>query len=392
MAMQSKTIEVDVKPLVLRWLRESAGLDVADIARRLGTSEAAVQDWESGSRRPTLRTLEELSVFLKRPLAAFLLPQPPSEPELPTDFRSLPGKGKLPLGRATRLAIREARRMQALANDLTAQLGSPPKAGIRKITLRADPATAAEAERKQLGIDLDEQTGWPSAHAAFSHWRRAVEQVGVLVFQLPMPVEEARGFSLTDGGLPGIVVNSSDAITARVFTLFHEYAHLLLDTAGVCLPHEGAEDHGQVEKFCNHFAGALLVPKPALLADERAKQIARAASVSDTELEQLAARFKVSKQVVWRRLQVCGLISTARYQAKLRSWEQQEPKAPRKKASFGVSPARRCVGQKGRLFTSVVLEAKERDLITYSDVADYLSVRVKHLDRVQGLLREQQNG
>jgi hypothetical protein len=39
-----------------------------------------------------------------------------------------------------------------------------------------------------------------------------------------------------------------------------------------------------------------------------------------------------------------------------------------------------------------VLEAKERDLITYSDVADYLSVRVKHLDRVQGLLREQQNG
>ena len=389
--MQSNTIEVNVKPSVLRWLRESAGLTVEDIARRLGTSETAVKAWESGDRRPTLRTLEELSVFLKRPLAAFLLPQRPSEPPLPTDFRSLPGKKKLPMGRATRLAIREARRMQGLAGDLTAQLGPPMRARIRKITLQTDPEAIAEAERKRLGIDLDEQAGWASAHGAFSQWRRAVEQLGVLVFQLPMPVEEARGFSLTDGSLPAIVVNSSDAITARIFTLFHQYAHLLLDTAGVCLPHEGAEDHGQIEKFCNHFSGALLVPKAALLTDERTTQITRVPSVADAGLEELAWRYKVSKQVVWRRLQVCGLISTARYQAKLRSWEQQV-RVARKKPSFGVSPARRCVGQKGRLFASVVLEAKERDLITYSDVADYLSLRVKHLDSVQDLLREQQNG
>ena len=385
--MHSNTIEVNVKPSVLQWLRESAGLRIEDVARRLGTSESAVQAWESGDRRPTLRTLEELSVFLRRPLAAFLLPQRPSEPALPTDFRSLPGKEKLPMGRATRLAIREARRMQSVAGDLTAQLGSPLRARIRKIALSTNPEAMAEAERTRLGIDLDEQTGWASAHAAFSQWRRAIEQLGVLVFQLPMPVEEARGFSLTDGGLPAIVVNSSDAITARIFTLFHEYAHLLLDTAGVCLPHEGGEDDGQIEKFCNHFSGALLVPKAALLADERTKQITRATSVADADLEEVAGRFKVSKQVVWRRLQVCGLISTARYQAKLHRWEQQV-RASRKKPSFGVSPARRCVGQKGRLFTSVVLEAKERDLITYSDVADYLSVRVKHLDSVQSLLRE----
>src|SRR5206468_1465751 len=207
--MHSNIIEVNVKPSVLRWLRESAGLGVEDVARRLGTSETAVQAWESGDRRPTLRTLEELSVFLKRPLAAFLLPQRPSEPPLPTDFRSLPGKGKLPMGRATRLAIREARRMQTVASDLTAQLGSPPRARIRKITLQTDPTAIAEVERTRLGIDLDEQAGWASADAAFSQWRRAVEQLSVLVFQLPMPVQEARGFSLTDGGLPAIVVNSS---------------------------------------------------------------------------------------------------------------------------------------------------------------------------------------
>src|SRR2546425_12978582 len=121
--MQRNTIEVNVSPSVLRWLRESAGLAVEDVARRLGTSEAAVEAWESGNRRPTLRTLEELSVFLKRPLAVFLLPQRPSEPPLPTDFRSVPGKEKLPMGRATRLAIREARRLQGVAGRLSGQCG-----------------------------------------------------------------------------------------------------------------------------------------------------------------------------------------------------------------------------------------------------------------------------
>jgi transcriptional regulator with XRE-family HTH domain len=247
--MHGNTIEVNVKPSVLQWLRESAGLGVEDVARRLGTSAAAVQAWESGDRRPTLRTLEELSVFLKRPLAAFLLPQRPPEPPLPTDFRSLPGMKKLPMGRATRLAIREARRMQAVAGDLTAQLGSPVRARIRKITLQTDPEAIGEAERERFGIDLYQQADWTSVHSAFSQWRRAIEELGVLVFQLPMPVEEARGFSLTDGGLPAVVVNSSDAITARIFTVFHEYAHLLLDAAGVCLPHEGAENDAGLKSF-----------------------------------------------------------------------------------------------------------------------------------------------
>ena len=44
-----------------------------------------------------------------------------------------------------------------------------------------------------------------------------------------MPVDDARGFSLTDGEPYVIVVNSADADRARLFTLFHEYAHILLN-------------------------------------------------------------------------------------------------------------------------------------------------------------------
>lgn len=68
--MPRKTMEVDVSPAVLKWARESAGASPQDIARRVGTSAEVVREWEAGKKKPTLRSIRELSTFLKRPLAA----------------------------------------------------------------------------------------------------------------------------------------------------------------------------------------------------------------------------------------------------------------------------------------------------------------------------------
>jgi hypothetical protein len=54
-----------------------------------------------------------LAAYFKRPLAAFLLAEPPPEPPLPRDFRTLP-HGKDRFERDTRLAIRKARRLQSV--------------------------------------------------------------------------------------------------------------------------------------------------------------------------------------------------------------------------------------------------------------------------------------
>jgi len=388
-------LKVHINPAVLKWARESAGLGVQDVAKRIGASVDTVGKWESGEREPTLRVLEELSIFYKRPLAAFFLPAPPQEPPLPTDFRVLPGKESLPLSKKTRLAIREARRLQALATELMKEMGLDIEAKIWKTSLKANPEEVAAEERRRLGVGIEEQLSWGNSYLAFYSWRQAIERLNVLVFQLRMPVEEARGFSLLDGELPAIVVNASDAIHARIFTLLHEYGHLLLSTAGVCLPVEGPIAEAitpEVEKFCNHFAGALLVPKDALHKDEQVRSIARSGTVSDEAIDQIAKKFKVSKQVIWRRMQLTGLIPLKKYQTKLEVWEKEAAEKElkeRRKSSFGIPPAKRCIQEKGPQFTSLILEAKDRDLITYSDVADYLSIRVKHLEKVQSLIEEQ---
>jgi Zn-dependent peptidase ImmA (M78 family)/DNA-binding XRE family transcriptional regulator len=388
--MARKTLEVDINPAVLKWARESAGLEIKDVAKRIRTSAETVAKWESGERKPTLRALEELAIFLKRPLAAFFLPEPPSEPPMPKDFRVLPSQESLPLSKATRLALREARRLQGVAAELVSEMGLEPIAQIERTSLQADPEEAAAKERERLGVDIEEQFDWTSSHMAFREWRRAIEDLNVLTFQMRMPLSEARGFSLADGGPPVIVVNSVDSINARIFTLFHEYAHLLLGTAGVCLPEVNPEANEQsVERFCNHFCGALLVPKETLLEDEEIRFLSHSSAISDIQLERIAARYRVSKQVIWRRMRIIGLISPTRYQTKLKTWEEEESRKPlRKKPSFGVHPARRSVLQRGPFFTSLVLEARDRDLITHSDVSDYLSIQVKHLDKVRSFVQE----
>ncbi len=45
---------------------------------------------------------------------------------------------------------------------------------------------------------------------------------------------EMRAFSLYYDVLPVIMVNGSDAPRGRLFSLLHEYVHLLLHTGGLC--------------------------------------------------------------------------------------------------------------------------------------------------------------
>jgi Zn-dependent peptidase ImmA (M78 family)/DNA-binding XRE family transcriptional regulator len=395
--MARKSLKVNVNPAVMKWARESAGLDTDTVKKRLNVSTGTIQEWEQGTKKPTLTTLETLASYYKRPLAAFFLPEPPPEPSMPTDFRVLPREKRHPLSKKTRLAIRRATRVQSLATELEQTKGDIGEtiANIASASLSDDPEITAESARSSIAITVEDQYSFKSLYEAFDKWRGALESLNIVVYQTPFPLEEARGFSLLDHKLPIIVINISDAIAARIFTLFHEYAHLLLGASGICIPNETYHDDAdaqEVERFCDHFAGSFLVPKHALQKDKYARIISHQSSIDDDCLSDIAQRFKVSKQVILRRLLFCGLISRDQYMNKLEellSQLRQILSAKRSnKQGFGLRPSKRCVLENGRLFSSLVMEAKEREYITYSDLADYLSINLKHLGEVQALLQK----
>jgi Zn-dependent peptidase ImmA (M78 family) len=210
---------------------------------------------------------------------------------------------------------------------------------------------------------------------------------GILVLQLTFPLEDARGLSLPSPTVPTLVVNSADLFPARIFTMFHEFGHLLLRAPALCSPEVDGEQQlpdamGQVERFCNEFAGDLLVPRAPLL--ERARQ--HRGPFSDEQVERMARHWKVSRQVIWRRLLAAHLISSEQYWNKQRVWQRQKAKVKPGRGFFAVQAPVRVLREKGRFFTNLVVAAKQRELITANEMADYLGTKIRHIPKITRML------
>jgi Zn-dependent peptidase ImmA (M78 family) len=272
--------------------------------------------------------------------------------------------------------------LRDVAAELMAALPQATPSLVSSATVRDDPEEVAAAERTRFGVSTDTQLAWEPEEPAFREWRGVLEGRGVLVFRFPMPVQDARGFSLAADPLPAIVVSSHDAPNGRIFTLFHEYAHLVLHQPGVCTPRlePNGDAHSSAEAWCNRFAGAFLVPADSLRADG---DVRRLSSHADPRLlSRSARRFSVSAHVLLLRMLMHGWISHDRYYQEVARLTRAYPK----KGGGPATPAQRCVAENGRLFPSLVLEAKDLDIITYADVAGYLALRLKHLDSLRSLI------
>jgi Zn-dependent peptidase ImmA (M78 family) len=387
--MSPRSITAEVKPELLIWARETAGLEVTEVARRL----RKVETWERGDEQPTVSQLERLSDLYKRPLAAFFLPVPPQEPPLPTDFRALPRDEPRKLSRRIRLAMRRARRIQRIYGELSRDLSAPTPVGVPRARVSENPEERGASIRRALGITFEQQLEWDTDREAFAQWRSSVEALGVLVLQLTMPVREARGFSLSDGPVPTIVVSSSDAVTARTFSLFHELGHLMLHTGGVCLPDPRRDPNAGIEQFCNAISGAVLVPLAALRTRRELLDLPDDPDIVDDRLTSAARDFNVSRYVILRRLLAGQYIVRRLFRRTMDRWEREEAGEPRRPRRGGaVKPAVQTIAQLGTHFVSLVLEAHTRNAITSSDVSDYLSIRLKHLPAVQSLIAAQVHG
>jgi len=385
--MPPRLLEINVEPAVLKWARESAGIPATNVAERLDISPELINQWESGGKRPTLRQLEELANSIyKRPLAAFFLPSPPKEPPLPKDFRTLDSKRAQPLSPKTLLAIRRARRLQILSTELAKSLNIISKPRFLKLSLNQNPEQAAAELRKAFKLKVSSQRLWKNASEALDQWRRVVQSQQIHVFQMSMPLDDSRALSLTHEYFPAIVLNTKDSINGKIFSLFHEYCHILLNDEGICGEMLSAEAQ-EIERYCNHFAGAILAPIEALLAHPIVASKGRNIEWSDEELQRLSLDFKVSQEVLLRRLLLHQKTTQEFYARKQEEW-QEKYRSKTKAIMRQPKPPRKCVRDNGVPFISMVLEAHRKDKITYSDVADYLSTKLKYLPKIEEIVNK----
>lgn len=380
-----------VTPSVLAWARRSVGASIEDAAKRASVTPERLASWETGEAEPTVAKLRSLADFYLQPLAIFFLSEPPTSLKPVRDFRKLPSGTDAAWDRQMHKVYRRALMQQATASELLEQDGELRPARLPALRVTDEAEAAGEAARTALGVSLTEQWSWKRAEDSFAGWLEAVESLGVLVLRTSeVPLDRMRGFSLSQGDIPVIVINAQDARYGQIFTLAHEFAHLMLREGGLCglyEPDSGAGRH--IEAWCNATAGSLLMPRPALLEHETLSSPGER-DWSDDELTDLSERYGVSREAVLLRLVALGRASRELYAARRQRYlsayagRREAEKKLRRGTDGGGPPRHRMViRDQGKPYVRLVLDAYYRNAITLSSLSTLLDMQAKHLDKLE---------
>jgi len=368
-----------LNPRVLRWARERAGFDTGDIARALKKDIGIIEGWESGTSSPTYAQLEKLAYqFYRRPLALFFFPEPPTE-RIPTqEFRTLPEFEVHNFSSDTLYALRQAEAMQLALKELNDGVNPSPDKIFRDIITQASmsPRHLAETVREYLRITPQMQESWKNAEDAHEHWRALIQDKGIFVFKRSFKQRDLSGFCLVDPEYPVIYLNNSTAPSRQSFSLFHELAHILLHTSGVTKQNDRFIDSltgtaKEIEVFANQFTAECLVPSRDF------EQFLRRGPYDDQFLGDLADRYRVSREVILRKLLDWGLVERAFYEEKAEEWTKQYEKS-RGKSKGGNYYATQAT-YLGEKYLQLVFGKYYQGSYGVEQLADYLNVKVQNV-------------
>ena len=365
------TIKINVKPNLLQWAREQSGYCIEEIAKKLNIKPERYVNWEENGQNIPLGKLKEISRQFKRQLAIFFLPHPPPKLKIPKDFRNIKFRGT-GLSAELRLAIRRCDKYLYLARDILGEDYWSSRYSwvkevesfikIRKAIFSSDLINWL---REKLKIEPGAQIKFKTNREAFNAWRKSVEEeLGIFIFQFPMPMDEIQGLCMTESPPYAIVVNNRHAEAGKIFTIFHELAHIFKHEPGICWPDLSSE-RKDAEYEYNKFAAQFLVP------DENVFPIS-----SIKELKKYANQLKISSEVYLRRNFELNLISKKKFFDLLAELKKQPFK--KHKGSY-VEPLLKCQNTRGEMFYNLMMSAVHNNRVDYNTVSDALGLTIKYL-------------
>lgn len=361
---------VPATPSVIAWAIRESGYSLRALAIRLHLSEAEIEGWTKGIQ-PEFSKLQAFAATVERPFSAFLLPHPPASSGPVVEFRSATASVR-DLNPEERRRIREATRLQELTSWLARQL-SLPGPDVPWVAMKSNPERVAADIRARLSVSLNTQLSWSSSTEALRTWRESVEMLGVTVLMLPMGEESCRGFSIWDDAAPVIAVNTAWLPEARVFTLFHELAHLVTRTNSACLEDgipRSSDAGDRTERWCERVAAAVVVPSDALSAvvSENAGTAARHGDLST--VNRVAKTFRVSRRAAALRLIECEAAPWSLYRSIAPHTDQRQTSG----GGAGRTRAEIRRQRYGHRTMTIFRDAVRQQVLAPADVVDYLDV------------------
>ena len=196
-----------------------------------------------------------------------------------------------------------------------------------------------------------------------------------------------RGISICYDPCPIIAVNNRDFERAKVFSLFHELAHLVRRSSSLCKI-DFDEKNDEEEKICDRIAVATLLPQTPFLktATEVFSKYKEWSSIS---LQTIGDKYGVSSIVVLRRLYELGFIQKPMYikTYKLLNDEFEAKREfiekSRKGKNIPVFFHVKYLNQQGYLFPRTILNAHANGKLSYGEMCRTLNVNSKYIGNIE---------
>ena len=368
-----------INPEILKLARKQCGYTIEQAAKSL-LSPKKLEKVERGDEYLTFTQFLKLANRYKRPLAFFYLRKPLKEELLLEDFRTLESREVKfsPILIDTYKKIINKRDFAIKYQNFDKKYDYSL---INLINIENKPEDVASIILNILKITMSQRKKWKNEYDALNSWKEAIENEGVLIFQVSgISVEyEMRGFSISELPYPTIVLNRNDSPLGRIFTLIHEFGHLMLKKGGICTARKKDEEHFEIERFCNAISGTVLVPRSELLKNQNIEHQDKTKIWEDYELDQLKKTFWASKEVILRRLLILNKTNKKFYQKKRDEWK----KLPKPSKRGGPPPYQKVLTGNSKNYIKIVINAMYEDKITKQDVSYYLDMKLKHLSKLE---------
>lgn len=366
----AETDALPVTPTVIRWARTRAGFSIEDAEKHF----KKISDWEAGKASPSYVQLEQMAEKFKCPVAMFFFPDPPTVPDVEPSFRTLSPDVFNEIPRTVKAFMRKAQAMQLNLNELNDGRNPAQRLITRDLEFATNTPVQQMADtiRAYLGVSLEQQQKWSSAEDALEQWRDVFASFGVFVFKDAFHAEGYFGFCLYDDEFPVIYVNNTSTKTRQIFTLFHELGHLLFRTSGIDFADDRylrrlAEPDYHFEMLCNKLAGQALLPDT-----EFDRVVADRPRNRDTA-SLLADRYKVSRELVYRKMLDRGWVSADEYNEAAKFWVSQI------KAKGGGDYYYNQISYLGRRYIDLAFQRYYQRHFSKEQLSEYLNIKPKFL-------------
>lgn len=369
---------------ILKELRKSLAMPEDVAAKKLKIDLETLRKWESDGVTISVSKARKITNVYKKNWTILLLDKIPVKKDLSKEYRKLLKSIDF-YSTETILAFRNAERILHLAELIKGRTTNKKEIESINVRLSSNIAKLVNDIRKWLNVSLQDQKSYKSEYEALSKWIQKIEDKGIYVSGVKMPIEEARAFILSDSKRSVIVLNKSDSVKGRIFSLFHEFAHILLEKKSTFDVYEEIEPGDKIEIFCNKLAGHLLVPDRVI-----SKYWAGYESVEDI-MNLIGREYKVSSYVVLRRLYDMRYIKKPLYD-KLSNELKESYRKHREKTKTRKFYPPKLFYQKSMIkknsfaLTGDIFEAFRSKRITYYEVSSLLNVKLKHIPTIEKIV------